>query len=278
MPSLVLNTLKSASEALAVAQALNKAVLRLYGEFVSEAGVDYRGMEGSAAFAEYVRATQGLCGCDLALLSGEEKKVFLLNLYNALVIHGTVALGVPRTPLETPGFFTDVQYQVGRHLLSLDDIEHGILRGNRPHPSGRVYFAEGDERRAWALAEAEVDPRVHFALVCGAKSCPPIRLFTAGNLERALRTAASSFLESTTSVDEPGGAITFSPILKWYGCDFFPAQGEDKGRTHLQGLVDRVSELITDDQLKQALARVRASPDGFKVEFSKYDWEVNEKS
>lgn len=272
----VLNTL-SPSETLSVAQALNKAVLRLYGEFVSESGVDYRGMEGSPAFAEYVKATQGLCGCDLALLSGEEKKVFLLNLYNALVIHGTVALGVPRTPLETPGFFTDTRYQVGRHLLSLDDIEHGILRGNRPHPSGRVYFAEQDERRAWALAEADVDPRVHFALVCGAKSCPPIRLFTAGNLERALRTAASSFLESTTSVDESAGIITFSPILKWYGCDFFPAQGEENGRTHFQGLVDKVSELITDDQLKQSLARVTATPQGFKVEFSKYDWEVNER-
>lgn len=40
--------------------------------------------------------------------------------------------------------------------------------GNRPHPSdAKALFAEGDPRLQFTVSE--VDPRIHFALVCGAK-------------------------------------------------------------------------------------------------------------
>ncbi len=40
-----------------------------------------------------------------------------------------------------------------------------------------------------------LDPRIHFALVCGAKSCPPIKVYTSGALEEGLEAAASAFCE-----------------------------------------------------------------------------------
>ena len=43
---------------------------------------------------------------------------------------------------------------------------------------------------------APLDPRIHFALVCGAKSCPPIKVYTAEALEEGLEAAAASFCES----------------------------------------------------------------------------------
>ena len=52
-------------------------------------------------------------------------------------------------------------------MYSLDDIEHGILRCNRPHPGGEVMFQDGDPRMEFMMKE--LDPRIHFALVCGAK-------------------------------------------------------------------------------------------------------------
>lgn len=67
-------------------------------------------------------------------------------------------------------------YNLGGHVFSLDEMEHGILRANAPHPSGkRLLPDEADPRLK--LAMKELDFRIHFALNCGAKSCPPIRLF-----------------------------------------------------------------------------------------------------
>jgi hypothetical protein len=46
-----------------------------------------------------------------------------------------------------------------------------------------------------------LDPRIHFALVCGAKSCPPIKLYSAATLEEGLAAAADTFCASDVEVD-----------------------------------------------------------------------------
>ena len=45
------------------------------------------------------------------------------------------------------------------------------------------------------IVKDPLDPRIHFALVCGAKSCPPIKVYTSGALEEGLEAAASAFCE-----------------------------------------------------------------------------------
>ena len=75
-------------------------------------------------------------------------------------------------------FFNTSSYMIGGHQYSLQDIEHGILRGNRKGPGQfKKPFNKGDPRAEAAVHE--VDPRIHFALVCGAKSCPPIKTYSA---------------------------------------------------------------------------------------------------
>ena len=62
-------------------------------------------------------------------------------------------------------------------MYSLNDIESGVLRSNRkPIAAFRRPFSSSDSRRGIALKQCE--PRVHFALVCGAKSCPPIKTYS----------------------------------------------------------------------------------------------------
>jgi len=53
------------------------------------------------------------------------------------------------------------------------------------------------EGRAWCLVQvvSPVDPRIHFALVCGAKSCPPIKVYTPTSLQEGLDTATMAFCE-----------------------------------------------------------------------------------
>ena len=81
-------------------------------------------------------------------------------------------------------------YNIGGHNLTLDEIEHGILRGNKPHPSnhqGPPIFGDPADPRI-RLAVTNFDPRIHFALNCGALSCPPIRIYTAEKLDKQVRT------------------------------------------------------------------------------------------
>lgn len=98
--------------------------------------------------------------------------------------------GVPGNTISRIKFYTELGYYVGPHFYSLNDIEHGLLRGKSPGISflmcsgngvnpvtGAPQFDKGDPRLAFIC---ELDPRIHFALVCGAKSCPPIRIFTEG--------------------------------------------------------------------------------------------------
>ena len=74
-------------------------------------------------------------------------------------------------------FFNVVSYVIGGHVFSLNEIENGILRSNRkPIGSLRKPFSRNDPRLSIALEKPE--PRVHFALVCGAKSCPPIKTYS----------------------------------------------------------------------------------------------------
>ncbi len=75
-------------------------------------------------------------------------------------------------------FFNYTSYVIGGHLYSLQDIENGVLRSNRRGVGAfSKQFASGDPRLKVMLEKHE--PLIHFALVCGAKSCPPIKTYSA---------------------------------------------------------------------------------------------------
>lgn len=83
-------------------------------------------------------------------------------------------------------------YNIGGLILTLDEIEHGILRSNAGHPAAKKkLFADDDPKMK--LVIPTLDPRIHFALNCGAKSCPPIRIYQSEKLDKQLEIAAKSF-------------------------------------------------------------------------------------
>jgi hypothetical protein len=59
-----------------------------------------------------------------------------------------------------------------------------------------------------------MDERIHFALVCGAKSCPPIRIYTPESLEEGLQGAAEAFCASEVSLDPANGSVSLSKIFQ----------------------------------------------------------------
>ena len=109
-------------------------------------------------------------------------------------------------------------YDIGGQCFSLNDIENGILRGNKGSMATLYMtpFGKGDPRIVHALPEAE--PKIHFALNCGAKSCPPIKTFKPDGIDAQLKTATDSYLENDDAVTlEPDkGVIYLSMLFKWY--------------------------------------------------------------
>ena len=209
----------------AAAENLQGAMLAVIGRFTGPDGcLDYEAVRGSWEWGEAVARAGALPGVRLRELGDRPARLaFWINLYNALIFHGIVALGIRRTVRELRGFYRRVCYRVGSLVLSADDIEHGMLRGNaspgllRPRP-----FGPRDPRVT--LAVRPMDPRIHFAITCGAQSCPPVGVYRAESVDEELDLAARNFLNQEVDLDGQG-RVACSRILLWYRRDFEAAGG-----------------------------------------------------
>jgi hypothetical protein len=172
-----------------------------------------------------------------------EARAFWLNLYNALNLHAMHTAGIDDTVLEVPGFFSRFAYRVSGHDFSLNDIEHGVLRGNRAATLSKPPFSPSNPRAKFVLP---LDPRVHFALNCGAVSCPPIRAYVADQLELQLELATRSYLQTARL---EGGVVWLPRLLSYYAQDF-------------------------GDPLEFARRYRPDLPDKARVKFDPYSWKV----
>lgn len=209
----------------AAAETLQLAVLGAIAAHTRDDGrLDYARLRASSEWSLAVARAGALQAVSLGDLNGRQPRLaFWINVYNALVFHGIVAAGIRRTVREMRGFYGRVCYRIGGFVLSADDVEHGILRGNARHGwLRRRPFRARDSRLA--LAVYPVDPRIHFAITCGAQSCPPVGAYRASALDQQLDLAARNFLNQAVAVDGQG-RVTCSRILEWYAVDFEAAGG-----------------------------------------------------
>ena len=93
--------------------------------------MNYKGIGGSSEFELYRRLTKELVRIQLVTATREEKLAFFINIYNALVIHANVTYGPPSSLWQRYKFFNTVRYIIGGYSYSLQDIENGVLRGNK---------------------------------------------------------------------------------------------------------------------------------------------------
>ncbi|MBW2141926.1 MAG: DUF547 domain-containing protein, partial [Deltaproteobacteria bacterium] len=225
--------------------------------------VDYQAMRRSPEYQVYLELAAQLQAFDLdSLVTQDERRAFWINLYNTIVVHGIVELEVDSSVREVSNFFTHVCYRIGENTFSPDDIEHGILRSNaRPPYRAFSVFGKRDLRSRYMVDS--LDPRIHFALVCGSRSCAPIRFYEADNIGEQLDTAARNFVNSSEVVVLPEQKkVLLSQIFNWYERDF---GGRRQLFDFLLGYLDQ------DDKIEY-LAYNRES---IKVEFLFYDWNLN---
>ncbi|XP_062258421.1 uncharacterized protein zgc:152951 isoform X1 [Platichthys flesus] len=247
---------------------LRELILKLFSEHLSADGksVDYKGMSSNPAFKRYSELAIQLQRVELLSLSREEKLAFFINTYNALVIHGFLRLGAPTNMWSRYRFFNYVSYLIGGEVFTLQDIENGVLRGNKKGLAQfRRPFSNTDPRLQLALPSAE--PLIHFALNCGAKGCPPIKTYTPQDIDSQLRISAEAFLENDDGcvVDSGKREVRLSQIFKWYKADF---GGTD------ENLLKWVLEHMGASPKKTSLQGVM-SEGKTKVTFLPYDWSSN---
>ncbi|KAK3543772.1 hypothetical protein QTP70_027190, partial [Hemibagrus guttatus] len=258
----------SAISASELSEALRNLIMKLYSDHLSADGksVDYKAMSKSTCYERYCELAVYLQRVELLSLSHEERLAFFINVYNALVIHGYLRLGFPQNMWQRYRFFNYVSYLIGGEVFTLQDIENGVLRGNRKGIAQLLKpFSKNDPRLQVSLPEAE--PLIHFALNCGAKGCPPIRTYTSKDIGSQLLTAAEAFLEADDGciVDSMKREVKLSQIFKWYKADF--------GDTDEQ-LLNWVLNHMRASQKKTSL-KTLLSTGNVKVSYMPYDWATN---
>ncbi len=248
-----------------IAAQLRGDINRIKGEFFDlELGkVNYRAMRLSKAYRDYAANSAHLRSFALTRLTQrEEKLAFWINIYNTLVIHGIVELDVKESVREITGFFSRFSYNVDGLIFTPNDIEHGILRGNR-HPPYRLFrpFSGSDPRLPYIIYPP--DPRIHFTLVCGSTSCPPINFYVADKIDAQMDLATSGFINGPEVAIQPErNRLRLSPIFKWYSTDF-------GGR---KGIVDFLIRYREPGKERDFLINYGTEAD---FEWKEYDWRLN---
>lgn len=175
--------------------------------------------EGSEEPKAELEAIANLSAQDLAVLAQSEpgKKAFWINAYNAFNLYWMKKRSAKTIPEKKRHFWAQ-HLDIGGNLVSLNDIEHGILRRSK------VWWSRGylNKWRISAFERAQrvaaMDPRVHFALNCGAQGCPPIRFYTLEGIEAELDLASLGWMHNEVRVE--GEVWRMSQIFYWYIADF----------------------------------------------------------
>ena len=185
---------------------------------------------------------------------------FWINVFNAGVLRDSPELEFADGPRDVQAFFEQPRLKVGGHAFSLDDVQHGLLRGNvARHGKLRAPMSRDDPRLAFM--PIAFDERMHFALYSAARSSPPLRAFDGGNLDKQLEKATTEHLRRTVRVEQEGAVVVLPKIFDWYAKDF----GGERGA--LEFALARLDDASVD-AVDRRQGRV-------KVQHAEYDWALN---
>lgn len=218
----------------------------LLKEHLRNGRVDYGALaRDRRCLDDYLASTAAVPKATFDSWSKPDQLAFLINVYNASTIR-LVRDNYPVTSIrKIGGFFTSPwkldSVQLWGQSFTLDDVEHNLIRKNY------------------------ADPRIHFALVCAARGCPPLRprAYVGATLEADLDEQGRLFMAQSEKnrVDRQAGVLWLSPIFDWYGKDFIT---DDKS----------LSEALTQWMSPDDAQYVRSNR--LKVRFTEYDWSLND--
>lgn len=241
--------------------------------------VNYAKVLDCPDFVNYMKIARKLRYFDPTLLSPSQRKAFFLNIYNALLIHAIAVVKRPKNKFDRIQLYNSAAYSIGGRAYTLNDIEHGVLRCNRRN-TGKLtknqQFEPEDARLQCVLPEP-MDPRIHFALNCGAKSCPPVRYYDPEDVSPALDNATKAFLLGV-EIDANKNNVMLSKIFQWYRTDFIPQNLWNKQKEGDLQLLKWILRYLTDDGKIKALRSMITGNSFPTISYETYDWTVNDSS
>ncbi len=209
----------------------------LLGKYVTSSGVKYAAWKSNAADMQAIQqVVNDIASEKISSLSKKEQLAFYINAYNAWILHE--ALG--KYPTKSVKdllftFFTGQRIKVAGDQMSFNHLEKDIIRPK---------FNE---------------PRVHFALNCASRSCPPLNEepFRGAKLDAQLEKLATAFVNSKNGVDymPEKNTAALSAIFNWYKDDFKAGGGP----------VAFINQ-----------RRNPPLPNDVKITYQDYDWSLNE--
>ncbi|MFT7162587.1 MAG: hypothetical protein ACI9GZ_003779 [Bacteroidia bacterium] len=208
---------------------------QFFKTYVDESGnVDYEAIVKDSKSLDQL--TSIISNYDLTNASTAESKAFYTNAYNILVIKQIVESYPIKGPLRVNGFFDKLKNKVAGEELTLNQTE-----------KEKNLYVNGDER-------------LHFALVCGAKGCPPLAnyAYTPESIESQLEDRTIIALNNDYFVRENKGKIELSQIFSWYNADF-----KNEGRNDVIGYLNKY--------------RTNQIPKETKIVYYTYNWNLNKK-
>jgi hypothetical protein len=245
----------------------------LLNRYVINARVNYEGFINSRAeFETFLRALGSVDEDVFESWTEEQRLAFWINAYNAFTIKAIIdhypikrsftLVGIFYAPsdsiLQIKGVWTKLQFRALGNMVTLDEIEHQILRKK---------FNE---------------PRIHMAINCASISCPDLRneAYTPEKLEEQLADASTNFVNNPDKgvyVNEQSGKVKLSKIFKWFGDDFINNYGSKKLFNNYSlkenAVLNFTSEYIESEEVKEYLMNNK-----LKIGYLGYDWHLNEQT
>lgn len=206
--------------------------------------------ESSDVYAEIIESSTQ-AELEEQLDNDDKKLAFWINVYNGYIQR---ILSVnPELYEDRRSFYKKEFIPVAGRVMTFADIEHGIIRRNQfeyflgylRNPFGKKFKKK--------LQPKEEDFRIHFALNCGAMSCPPVRAYTAENLEDQLEDSTQKFLHKFSSYDEENKSVNTTALFSWFRGDF-------KGKRGTKRILERYGVIPHTD---------------VKLNYDKYDWTLH---
>ncbi len=208
---------------------------QLLSKYATSSGVKYAQWKSNAADMQTLqRIVDAIAQENIGSLGKKEQLAFYVNAYNAWILHEALEKYPTSSVKDTFfTFFTGKRIKVAGEQTSFNALEKETIRGK---------FG---------------DPRIHFALNCASRSCPPLQgdAFTANQLDAQFEKLAKSFVNSERGVRMQGHSVQLSKIFDWYKDDF-AKEG---------GVVSFINK-----------RRSSPIPQDAKISYQDYDWHLNE--
>ena len=161
-----------------------------------------------------------------ALDTDQKRLAFWVNIYNAYI--QVILKDNPELYNDRGSFFKNEQIPIAGDTISFAKIEHGIIRKSQwEYGLGRIrkWFPNKLERK---LRVEKRDYRIHFALNCGAKDCPPVAIYEWERLDEQFEKGTKKYLSRTTVYDSSKKEVAVTSLFSWFRGDFGGKSGVKK--------------------------------------------------